>query len=176
MSSRIILGVIWCLSLCVAFTACWNRHSNCRCSASVTGAADLSGVVLPIPVRPMGSLKVRDSPILESSMVSYKKTTMCLANTVRNDTSSDFETERLPLASRAMLGVLRTYRAVLSPVLPPNCRFIPSCSIYGIEAVERFGPARGALLTFWRLLRCNPTGGRGYDPPIWPPPPYRSGS
>lgn len=45
-----------------------------------------------------------------------------------------------------------------------------------MEAIETFGPSKGAVLTAWRILRCNPLGGRGYDPPVWPPPPWNAGS
>lgn len=50
-----------------------------------------------------------------------------------------------------------------------------SCSVYMIEAIERFGAMRGAILSAWRLMRCNPTGGRGLDEPTWPPVSYRAG-
>ena len=69
----------------------------------------------------------------------------------------------------AAIGVVRFYKAAISPVLPKSCRFIPTCSTYSIEAFERFGFSRGMLLTTWRLLRCVPWGGSGYDPPRWPP-------
>lgn len=45
-----------------------------------------------------------------------------------------------------------------------------------MEAIKEFGPSKGAVLTAWRILRCNPFGGRGYDPPVWPPPPWDAGS
>eukprot|EP01036_Dinobryon_divergens_P023700 gene23700-32079_t len=60
--------------------------------------------------------------------------------------------------------------------MPPNCRFLPTCSSYGLEAIETYGPWKGGLLTAWRILRCNPLGGRGYDPPKWPPPNFFAGS
>lgn len=75
-----------------------------------------------------------------------------------------------------MIGMIRVYKNSISPMLPPNCRFVPTCSSYGLEAIEKFGPWKGGLLTTWRILRCNPTGGAGYDPPIWPPPNYFAGS
>ncbi len=68
-----------------------------------------------------------------------------------------------------MLSSIRWYRKTLSPIMPPNCRFQPSCSNYGIQAIEEFGPTRGGILTAWRIFRCNPLGGSGYDPPEWPP-------
>lgn len=82
---------------------------------------------------------------------------------------------KLGWLSGLMVGVLKGYKTVISPLLPNACRFLPTCSEYAIEAVKEFGPGRGAVLTAWRLLRCNPTGGSGYDPPRWPPVAYRAG-
>lgn len=73
------------------------------------------------------------------------------------------------LGVRAALSLLAFYRNALSPLMPANCRFLPSCSLYSIDSYKKFGVARGTVLTAWRLMRCNPWGGRGYDPPAWPP-------
>ncbi len=59
---------------------------------------------------------------------------------------------------------IRCYRLVFSPVLPPACRFMPSCSEYALEAVAEHGAIRGGGLALWRVLRCHPWGGWGYDP------------
>lgn len=71
--------------------------------------------------------------------------------------------------STAMISVLGVYKNFISPFLPPACRFVPTCSQYGVQAIERFGPNKGVILIAWRLLRCSPLGGKGYDPPQWPP-------
>ena len=71
---------------------------------------------------------------------------------------------------RAALVALKFYKAAISPLLPASCRFLPTCSEYSMQAYRRFGVCRGTALTAWRLARCNPWGGRGYDPPKWPPP------
>ena len=63
-----------------------------------------------------------------------------------------------------LVGLVRAYQLVLSPHLPPSCRFFPSCSHYALLAVERHGAWRGALLTLHRLLRCQPFGAAGHDP------------
>ncbi|OLE33783.1 MAG: membrane protein insertion efficiency factor YidD [Alphaproteobacteria bacterium 13_1_20CM_3_64_12] len=60
--------------------------------------------------------------------------------------------------------MIRAYQLLLAPVVPPSCRFYPSCSRYAAEAVERHGPWRGLSLACRRLLRCHPWGGSGYDP------------
>lgn len=75
-----------------------------------------------------------------------------------------------------MTGAIGFYKGWISPILPPACRFVPTCSQYGVQAIQEFGPAKGALLTTWRLMRCSPLGGKGYDPPRWPPVPYNYAS
>jgi hypothetical protein len=62
------------------------------------------------------------------------------------------------------LSLIRCYQRTVSRVLPPSCRFVPSCSEYGHEAIERYGVIRGGALAAWRVARCNPWGGHGYDP------------
>ena len=52
----------------------------------------------------------------------------------------------------------------ISPLKPPTCRFTPTCSQYAIEAIRKHGPFKGLALAVWRILRCNPWGGSGYDP------------
>ena len=56
------------------------------------------------------------------------------------------------------------YRAVISPLTPPSCRYTPTCSQYTIEALKKHGPLRGSYLSAKRILSCNPWGGSGYDP------------
>ena len=63
-----------------------------------------------------------------------------------------------------ILAAMRFYQSAISPALPSSCRFYPSCSAYGYEAVEKWGVWRGAGLALERLLRCRPFGGGGYDP------------
>jgi uncharacterized protein len=61
-------------------------------------------------------------------------------------------------------GAIRAYQLFLAPVLPPSCRYTPSCSHYAAEAVALHGPWTGSRLAIRRLLRCHPWGGSGYDP------------
>lgn len=63
-----------------------------------------------------------------------------------------------------MISIIRFYQRHISTRTPPSCRFVPTCSAYAIEAIERFGVFRGGALAFWRILRCNPLGKYGYDP------------
>ena len=62
------------------------------------------------------------------------------------------------------LGLIRAYQLALSPLLPPVCRFTPSCSHYSHEAIVRYGLWRGGQLSIGRLLRCHPFHPGGYDP------------
>jgi uncharacterized protein len=59
---------------------------------------------------------------------------------------------------------LRGYKRWISPMFPVACRYVPTCSEYAEEAVERYGVVRGVTLAIWRLLRCHPFGGSGWDP------------
>lgn len=63
-----------------------------------------------------------------------------------------------------LLGLIWTYRHTISPMLPPTCRYHPSCSAYGFEALQVHGAAKGTVLTAWRVLRCNPFTDGGLDP------------
>jgi putative membrane protein insertion efficiency factor len=65
---------------------------------------------------------------------------------------------------RVCLGLVRGYRLLISPWLAPRCRFLPTCSAYAVDALERYGAAKGAWLTIRRLLRCHPLCPGGYDP------------
>lgn len=69
-----------------------------------------------------------------------------------------------------LIAPIRLWQATISAILPPTCRFHPSCSTYAITAIERFGPVRGVWLGARRIIRCHPWGGSGYDPvPERPP-------
>lgn len=68
-----------------------------------------------------------------------------------------------------VLCLLRGYKWVLSPLLPPSCRYVPSCSDYAMEAVDRYGVFRGSLMAMWRVLRCHPFVRGGYDPVVKSP-------
>jgi putative membrane protein insertion efficiency factor len=63
-----------------------------------------------------------------------------------------------------LLALIWLYQRAISPLLPPSCRYHPSCSAYGLTAIARHGSAKGLALATWRLLRCNPWSGGGLDP------------
>jgi putative membrane protein insertion efficiency factor len=66
--------------------------------------------------------------------------------------------------SALFLLLIKIYQYLLSPILGQSCRFNPSCSQYGIEAIKKHGPFKGAWLTLKRIARCNPWGAHGHDP------------
>lgn len=65
---------------------------------------------------------------------------------------------------KIFLDLIKLYRKYISPLKHTKCPYFPSCSQYGLEAIEKYGAFKGGLLTIWRLLRCNPFSKGGYDP------------
>ena len=65
---------------------------------------------------------------------------------------------------RILTGMLRFYQVAISPLLPPVCRFHPTCSVYAIEALSKHGFLRGTMLTMKRIARCHPFTAGGFDP------------
>lgn len=63
-----------------------------------------------------------------------------------------------------LIKLIKFYRKFISPLTPPSCKYTPTCSQYGLEAIERFGALKGSALALWRFLRCNPWSRGGYDP------------
>ncbi|MGM0903271.1 MAG: membrane protein insertion efficiency factor YidD [Bacillota bacterium] len=74
------------------------------------------------------------------------------------------------MVKRMLLALFRFYQVVISPLKPPTCRFYPTCSHYGIEAVSKHGGLKGGWLTLIRIMKCHPfhPGGFDYVPEEWP--------
>ena len=68
------------------------------------------------------------------------------------------------LPAKFLILLIRLYQVTLSPFIGKRCRYVPTCSNYGIEAIGKYGLFKGGWLTFKRILSCNPWGGSGYDP------------
>ncbi|MBA4537415.1 membrane protein insertion efficiency factor YidD [Bacillus aquiflavi] len=68
------------------------------------------------------------------------------------------------MVKKFMIGLIRFYQTAISPLKPPTCRFYPTCSHYGLEAIKRFGPIKGGWLTIKRILKCHPFHPGGIDP------------
>jgi uncharacterized protein len=65
---------------------------------------------------------------------------------------------------KVLITLVRGYQRLISPLFPPSCRFMPTCSQYAVEAIDRFGPIRGSYLATMRIFRCHPFHPGGYDP------------
>lgn len=63
-----------------------------------------------------------------------------------------------------LIGLIRFYQAFISPLLGAKCRYTPTCSVYGLEAIKKHGPWKGGRMAIKRFLSCHPWGGSGYDP------------
>jgi uncharacterized protein len=68
------------------------------------------------------------------------------------------------MLKKLLIGVIRFYQVAISPLTPPTCRFYPTCSHYGLEAIKRFGAFKGGWLTFKRIVKCHPFHPGGIDP------------
>ncbi|MFZ7944990.1 membrane protein insertion efficiency factor YidD [Neobacillus sp. 19] len=68
------------------------------------------------------------------------------------------------MLKKTLLAIIRFYQVAISPLKPPTCRFYPTCSHYGIEAIQRFGALKGGWLTIKRILKCHPFHPGGMDP------------
>jgi putative membrane protein insertion efficiency factor len=89
---------------------------------------------------------------------------------IEHDYSHEPRLQDLPFNLRTaprwfLLGLIRLYQKLISPALPTNtCRFYPTCSHYGYQAIYKHGAIKGTLMAIWRVLRCNPFNPGGYDP------------
>ncbi|MGG0667383.1 membrane protein insertion efficiency factor YidD [Sporosarcina koreensis] len=63
-----------------------------------------------------------------------------------------------------LIGIIKTYQKIISPLTPPSCRFYPTCSHYGVEALQKHGAFKGSWLTVRRILKCHPFHEGGFDP------------
>jgi len=70
----------------------------------------------------------------------------------------------LQILSFPFILLIKLYQLIISPWLGKSCRYTPTCSHYGIEALKKYGPVKGLWLTIKRIARCHPWGGHGYDP------------
>ncbi|MBH5328330.1 membrane protein insertion efficiency factor YidD [Eikenella sp. S3360] len=68
------------------------------------------------------------------------------------------------MLAKILLGLIRFYQYAVSPMLPPRCRYQPTCSQYAVEAVRKYGALKGGWLALKRICRCHPWGGSGVDP------------
>jgi len=176
------------LRLSLLLFSAWSSSSNRGVSACASCMSQRSLTVSPFgrigPVRrpdsplkrsqrdsefgwpPLGILFMEPPPLLSSEEFDHPPS---------EDDAENETKEAENVVSSSMILAIGFYKGFISPLIPPACRFVPTCSQYGVKAIEDFGPARGFALIIWRLLRCSPLGGTGYDPPRWPPVEYTYG-
>jgi putative membrane protein insertion efficiency factor len=70
----------------------------------------------------------------------------------------------LKILALPLILLIKIYQLIISPILPPSCRFTPTCSHYSMEALKKHGLVKGIWLSLKRIIRCHPWGGSGYDP------------
>lgn len=66
--------------------------------------------------------------------------------------------------ARILIFLIKVYQRMISPLFPASCRYVPTCSQYGVEAIKKHGPFKGFYYTLRRVITCHPWGGSGYDP------------
>uniref|UniRef100_A0A7N0RHL1 Uncharacterized protein n=1 Tax=Kalanchoe fedtschenkoi TaxID=63787 RepID=A0A7N0RHL1_KALFE len=110
---------------------------------------------------------------LRTSLDSGTRYPNLVVNASREDSGQAVDEEVDNLGVKAALSILTFYKREISPLLPRSCRYVPTCSEYSMQAYKKYGVMKGTVLTAWRICRCNPLGGTGFDPPRWfdePPP------
>lgn len=68
------------------------------------------------------------------------------------------------MIKKLIISLIKFYRKNISPMSPPRCKYLPTCSQYALEAVEKYGVLKGGVKAIWRILRCNPFSKGGFDP------------
>ena len=151
----------------------WNHilglSKSCLLCYQKTPLCSLTSATSFVPLLPL-----KDKTILSSINTISFMSKCCAQNDYATATHTTCTTEGANSIKNTVINIIKLYRNVISPIMPPNCRFVPTCSVYAIDSINKYGLIKGLILTVWRIFRCNPTGGFGYDPPRWPPPPYKS--
>lgn len=100
--------------------------------------------------------------------LKLRRRVRAFSNSREDPARSDIEDDEVNDAGvKAALSMLKFYKREISPLLPNSCRYVPTCSEYSMIAYKKYGVVKGTVLTAWRLCRCNPLGGSGFDPPRW---------
>ncbi|XP_021759269.1 UPF0161 protein At3g09310-like [Chenopodium quinoa] len=113
------------------------------------------------------SRQLRHYPTSPFSVSRNQRQISPIFNKFEPEPDPDDEDKVQSTGVKAALSMLKFYKREISPLLPKSCRYVPSCSEYSMIAYKKYGVAKGTILTAWRLCRCNPLGGSGFDPPRW---------
>lgn len=151
----------------------------CMSHCSAGGASALAGPFWPGRGRgstqPQGGAPVLWALVTAAGVVVVASAKSAVSQLLSSEGGGEEGAGSANKVGTAMISFIKAYKKELSPLIPPACRFLPTCSVYGVEAIEKFGPTKGAVLTAWRLMRCNPFAGYGVDHPQWPPPGWFAG-
>ena len=147
---------------------------GCGPPPRAAAAAGVAAAVAAAPAYAITDTPGGDAPLIAAALAFF---VAVLVDAGKDPVDAEREPELANFGGEPEFAyvLLRGYKRAISPNLPKNCRFVPTCSEYTALAIKEFGFARGFVLFIWRLMRCNPAGGKGYDAPAWPPVGFKAG-
>ena len=147
---------------------------GCGPPPRAAAAAGVAAAVAAAPAYAVADAPGGDAPLIAAALAFF---VAVLVDAGKDPVDAEREPELANFGGEPEFAyvLLRGYKRAISPNLPKNCRFVPTCSEYTALAIKEFGFARGFVLFIWRLMRCNPAGGKGYDSPAWPPVGFKAG-
>ena len=172
--------MVSCMLLVFLMSCCTIRCIDGACQSCIVVISNKIGkqnILFPQRVAssswmmPLGITLTRHAILLHCQRQHQRRLVLQLDGNDQQREEEKEQQQQQPM-SDLMVGAIGFYKGWISPLLPPACRFVPTCSQYGVQAIQEFGPTKGSVLIAWRLLRCSPIGGKGYDPPKWPPVSY----
>ena len=160
--------------LCRAKKVTAPPKSGCGPPPRAAAAAGVAAAVAAAPAYAVADAPGGDAPLIAAALAFF---VAVLVDAGRAPVDVDREPDLANFGGEPEFAyvLLRGYKRAISPNLPKNCRFVPTCSEYTALAIREFGFAQGFVLFIWRLMRCNPAGGKGYDSPAWPPVGFKAG-
>lgn len=160
--------------LCRAQKVTAPPRPGCGPPPRAAAAASVAAAVAAAPAYAVADAPGGDAPLIAAALAFF---VAVLVDAGGDPVDPEREPELVNFGGEPEFAyvLLRGYKRAISPNLPKNCRFVPTCSEYTALAIKEFGFARGFVLFIWRLMRCNPAGGKGYDSPAWPPVGFKAG-
>ena len=160
--------------LCRAQKVTAPPRPGCGPPPRAAAAAGVAAAVAAAPAYAVADAPGGDAPLIAAALAFF---VAVLVDAGKDPVDAEREPELANFGGEPEFAyvLLRGYKRAISPNLPKNCRFVPTCSEYTALAIKEFGFARGFVLFIWRLMRCNPAGGKGYDSPAWPPVGFKAG-
>jgi len=160
--------------LCRAKKVTAPPRPGCGPPPRAAAAAGVAAAVAAAPAYAVADAPGGDAPLIAAALAFF---VAVLVDAGKDPVDVDSEPELVNFGGEPEFAyvLLRGYKRAISPNLPKNCRFVPTCSEYTALAIREFGFAKGFVLFIWRLMRCNPAGGKGYDSPAWPPVGFKAG-